>query len=1025
MYQYPYGDTQQLNLDWLMEQWQETKASIDGSLQGEIDRVEAAITDLLTARDQAVAAKTAAETAATSASGYASTASGAASTATAQATAAAASAALAGSKASDAQTAETNAALQATAAANSAAAAAVSKTNAGNSETAAAASSSAAAGNALFAEGVAKGTQNGTPVASGSPYYEDNAAYWAGEAQGHASNAVAAAYYSEAMAKGTVNGTPVASGDPGYEDNAEYYKDQAAAQAAAASAASADGTNAQKMIAAPEEASSTASAAHAAGTYFRYNNKLYKATQDIALGGTITPNTNCVEDTVCAELTAQSEQIEDIESELTGETETITLSKTYLSDNRYSTNRLYNADPTNVGKKFSDIYSAQTINAFACFVDVPFSKQVTFPIAVDNTYGYLAFDSDDVCVWVKRYPSNTGWTTGDTDTVILPKSAVKFLFVATNDLNNLGTDFSVVVKTDNVANNLAKTDAELEEAFSRIGNMYRGGFSVNANSTHSSSNDKIYVNIPANQTFTIGFDATAYGSSNLVMLYATKTDGTSANVANYYLGTTNKRIFDITATYDITALGAYYQNDSGVKVDVSIFISWDNAEIGLLQETYNQSVENSKNLGNIKRIDFSVSANGTHSSTRDKAAVSIPANKNYVIGLEVSSADSSSVAMFYATKADGSGTINVYNVYPKNKTAKFVELTATYDISEIGIYYSNTTSDTVSIHAIVSIDQIDVETLCDLENEYRFAEVAIDSKVQAFLSNYADTANSDTFAFFTDPHYLMNGGNITLAQINQIATEWLGKVRLKANAINAQSVICCGDVLNDTDTDAQACYKLAMNDATAKIMFGNKYHMALGNHDSKFDALDQDVIDNMLYAEEDTQKAYFSVKTPKTLYYYLNSGTDQQGAMDTYRWAQVAWLADKLGSGTDENRIVVIHIVSTAESADEFGNSIAPLASNIISLVEAYNTKGSVTLNGQTYNFSTATGKVRCILCGHTHYDKVYVTSNNLPIVCTRNTTSFGQVTSMNFDIGFLDYDNDKLYLYREGEGEDRTVTLA
>ena len=316
MFQYPYGDTQQLNLDWLMEQWQETKASIDGSLQGEIDRVEAAITDLLTARDQAVAAKTAAETAATSASGYAGTASTAASTATAQATAAAGSAALAGTHASNAQTSETNAGLQATAAGNSAAAAAVSAGNASNSEGAAAASSSAAAGNALYAEGMAKGTQNGTPVTSGSPYYEDNAAYWAGEAQSHASNAIAASYYSEAMAKGTVNGTPVASGDPGYEDNAEYYKDQAAAQAAAASAASADGTNAQKMIAAPEEATSTAAAAHAAGTYFRYNSKLYKATQDIPLGGTITPNTNCVEDTVCAELTAQSEQIGELKTAL-------------------------------------------------------------------------------------------------------------------------------------------------------------------------------------------------------------------------------------------------------------------------------------------------------------------------------------------------------------------------------------------------------------------------------------------------------------------------------------------------------------------------------------------------------------------------------------------------------------------------------------------------------------------------------------------------------------------------------------
>ena len=357
MFQYPYGDTQQLNLDWLMEQWQKTKASIDGSLQGEIDRVEAAITDLLTARDQAVAAKTAAETAATSASGYAGTASTAASTATAQATAAAGSAALAGTHASNAQTSETNAGLQATAAGNSAAAAAVSAGNASNSEGAAAASSSAAAGNALYAEGMAKGTQNGTPVASDSPYYENNAAYWAGEAQSHASNAIAASYYSEAMAKGTVNGTPVASGDPGYEDNAEYYKDQAAAQAAAAaaSAASADGTNAQKMIAAPEEATSTASAAHAAGTYFRYNSKLYKATQDIALGGTITPNTNCVEDTVCAELTAQSEQIGELKTAFTdNEISTFTspISYSRITNTSMWTNGQGIAE--NTGANFSD-----------------------------------------------------------------------------------------------------------------------------------------------------------------------------------------------------------------------------------------------------------------------------------------------------------------------------------------------------------------------------------------------------------------------------------------------------------------------------------------------------------------------------------------------------------------------------------------------------------------------------------------------------------------------------------------------
>ena len=215
-YLYPYGDTQQLNLDWLIEQWNEVKSQIDGSLQAEIDRVEAAITDLLTARDEAVAAQTAAQASAQAAAGSASTASGAASTATAQAQAAAGSAATAGAHASDAQGYAATAQQEAQAANNSASAAAVSEGNARNSETAAAGSSSAAAGNALYAEGYAKGTQNGNPVSSGSPYYENNASYYAGEAGSDA-------LVSEGFAVGEQNGVPVSSGSPYYQNNSKYY----------------------------------------------------------------------------------------------------------------------------------------------------------------------------------------------------------------------------------------------------------------------------------------------------------------------------------------------------------------------------------------------------------------------------------------------------------------------------------------------------------------------------------------------------------------------------------------------------------------------------------------------------------------------------------------------------------------------------------------------------------------------------------------------------------------------------------
>ena len=51
-------------------------------------------------------------------------------------------------------------------------------------------------------------------------------------------------------------------------------------------------TAARGMIA-PTEASSTASAAHAKGSYFIYGDALYQATSGIAAGGTITPGTNC------------------------------------------------------------------------------------------------------------------------------------------------------------------------------------------------------------------------------------------------------------------------------------------------------------------------------------------------------------------------------------------------------------------------------------------------------------------------------------------------------------------------------------------------------------------------------------------------------------------------------------------------------------------------------------------------------------------------------------------------------------
>lgn len=163
--------------------------------------------------------------------------------------------------------------------------AATSASNASNSAT-------SASNNALKSEGYAVGKQNGTDVGSGSDYYHNNAKYYKEEAASSASSAAD----GEAWAVGKRGGTDVPSTDPTYHNNAKYYKEQAEAAAAM--------LDAEKILGnfATYQATTTASKAYAIGEYLTYNGYLYKVTTAIAIGGTITPNTNCIQTSVGAEI---------------------------------------------------------------------------------------------------------------------------------------------------------------------------------------------------------------------------------------------------------------------------------------------------------------------------------------------------------------------------------------------------------------------------------------------------------------------------------------------------------------------------------------------------------------------------------------------------------------------------------------------------------------------------------------------------------------------------------------------------
>lgn len=200
-FNYPYGDTQQLNLNWFLaqwetfrEQWATAEEGIDHALDAEIARVEAAMTDLYAARDAAAASKTAAQTAATNAASsetvatqQATLAQSYANTAQTQAGIATAAAEAAGNSASSASTSAAAANLSKTQAANSATAAQTAQTAAEASATAAAGSASDAADSATAAAGSATAAAGSATAAAGS------ATAAAGSASSAADSATAAA----------------------------------------------------------------------------------------------------------------------------------------------------------------------------------------------------------------------------------------------------------------------------------------------------------------------------------------------------------------------------------------------------------------------------------------------------------------------------------------------------------------------------------------------------------------------------------------------------------------------------------------------------------------------------------------------------------------------------------------------------------------------------------------------------------------------------------------------------------------
>ena len=392
----------------------------------------------------------------------------------------------------------------------------------------------------------------------------------------------------------------------------------------------------------------------------------------------------------------------------------------------------------------------------------------------------------------------------------------------------------------------------------------------------------------------------------------------------------------------------------------------------------------------------------------------------------------------YATGYDNRVIVNAGTEYsfvaPEDANALYIRRTSSTDVSMLPVVYSSAEYELQLRTFNSSYNPEDTES--------------VSAKVSA-LANGKD--NIETFLFFSDPHLTDNSRYEIITKF--VRDRYISTLQRYYNSCPLDNCICGGDWLNFTHTDDEACAFLGFADGYMRKLFKN-YRPLLGNHDtnpyitdgrqSDWDnALPYKTVRNLQFRENGN--TYYTFDGIKTKFYMMNSGMSYCKTMtdNTFadfigpRWEQISWLGTKLIEDDAQNSIIAMHIYANASNETDWfstqtgyrAKGIHEFGYNCKLMAIAYNNRQSITLNGNTYNFSSCTGRVMFILCGHTHWDYVD-TTDEIPIVCTTNLEG-GHYDSQNnyvtecvptFDCCLSDLDNTTFYMTRVGVGASRII---
>lgn len=295
--------------------------------------------------------------------------------------------------------------------------------------------------------------------------------------------------------------------------------------------------------------------------------------------------------------------------------------------------------------------------------------------------------------------------------------------------------------------------------------------------------------------------------------------------------------------------------------------------------------------------------------------------------------------------------------------------------------------------------------------------------VVSYSALFKGKSNVEAFAFFTDPHIM----GFEDSNRNETRMEnYFKRVQKVYNSTPCSFMVSGGDWLNNTTTMDEACYRLGYIKGVSNHMLDGCY-LVMGNHDTNYQGklnsesenytgrLTDATLASILYRDTDTKKAYYSFDGSNSKCYVLDTGIEHS-SMLSYDWEQVGWLANKLIEDNAEHSIIFLHIIVSS-------GEVQTNVSNFASVVQAYNSHSTVTLNGTTYDFTNCDGKVEFWVAGHTHADSDG-TLGGVPYFVTASNSFNSDVPLI--DLVLADYDNGTLNLIRVGgTGSDRTISLT